>query len=296
MLTIAWAVGMGNDKMADTLMFILYADSTGKNITLSPRQTSGNVEPTYTKDIEVHVLAESGIFNGIIKANAMCKNCRSWGKHSINQNDTAAKFIYSSGSGSLKSNSLSAGLRQHSSHGSFTMDLTKAYGKAGVPTTTSDTSGTVQTSEKSDRDVAPALHAFAMILAFVGLMPLGVVILRILNSPKWHGFNQAISALVALIGMALGVYIGTLYNRVSLPNFAVLHSTNNFEEQRLYISSSDIWDHHYCNDDCSVHAWIPTSQNLHADVGSYQTYPYSHMAGTPNNPVWYCKWLPVREP
>lgn len=200
--------------MDDTLMFILYADSTDKNITLSPRRSSGNVEPAYTKDVEVHVLAESGIFNGIMKANAMCKNCRSWGERSISQNDTAAKFIYATGSGSLKSNSLSAGLRRHSEYGSFTMDLTRAYGKAGVPITVSDTSGTIQTSDKSDHDVAPALHAGVMILAFVGLMPLGVAILRILNSPKWHGFNQAISAVVAMIGVALGLYIGTLYNRV----------------------------------------------------------------------------------
>lgn len=215
---------MGNNQMDDTLMFILYSDSTGNNITLSPRRGHGNTEPTYTKDIEVNVLAESGIFNGMMKANAMCKNCRSWGERSISPNDTAAKFIYSSGSGSLESNSLSAGLRRHSSYGSFTMDLTKAYGKAGVPITTSDTSGTVQTSSKSDHDVVPALHACAMILAFVGLLPLGVIVLRILNRPKWHGFNQALSALVALIGVCLGFYVGTLYNRVRCPRTLAMMS------------------------------------------------------------------------
>jgi hypothetical protein len=53
-----------------------------------------------------------------------------------------------------------------------------------------------------------------MILAFVGLMPLGLVILRIMNSVKWHGLNQALSAAVAILGVMLGIYCGTMYNRV----------------------------------------------------------------------------------
>lgn len=209
------AVGMGNDKMDGTLIFMMYSDSTGKNITLSPRLANGNVEPSHAKDIGINILPGSGISNGIMIANAMCMNCRSWGDHSINPNDTQAKFIFASGSGSMKSNSLSAGVRRHSSYGSFTMDLTKAYGKQGVPAgvITSDTSGTVQKSNKTDHDFGLPLHAAAMILAFVILMPVGIAILRILNSPKWHGFNQALSAAIALIGLFLGVYIGTMYNR-----------------------------------------------------------------------------------
>lgn len=53
-----------------------------------------------------------------------------------------------------------------------------------------------------------------MVLAFVGLMPLGLVILRIMNSVKWHGLNQALSAAVAILGVMLGIYCGTMYNRV----------------------------------------------------------------------------------
>lgn len=210
---------MGNDKMDGTLMFMMYADSTGKNITLSPRLSNGNVEPTYTEHVGISVLPGSGISNGVMTANVMCTNCRSWGDHILNLNDTQAKFIFGSGDGSLESNSLSAGIRRHSSYGSFTMDLTKAYGKGGVPVgvVISDTSGTAQTSDKSDNNFAPALHAAVMILAFVVLMPMGVFILRILNSPKWHGFNQALSAVVALIGLFLGIYIATMYNRVSTP-------------------------------------------------------------------------------
>jgi hypothetical protein len=98
------------------------------------------------------------------------------------------------------------------------MDMTKAVGASGVPVAnTADTSGTVQNEIKSDHDFSAALHACLMILAFVGLMPIGMLILRILNSVKWHGYNQALSAAVALLGAGLGVYSGTMYNRVRNP-------------------------------------------------------------------------------
>lgn len=209
------AVGMGSDKMDGSLIFMMYADSDGKNITLSPRLSNGNVEPSYTNSVGISVLPGSGISNGAMTANVLCTNCRSWGDHTLNPNDTQAQFIFGSADGSLESNSLSAGVTRHSSYGTFTMDLTKAYGKAGIPqgVITSDTSGTIQISETADNNFAPALHAAAMILAFVVLMPVGIFILRILNSPKWHGFNQVLSAVVALIGLFLGIYIGTMYNR-----------------------------------------------------------------------------------
>jgi hypothetical protein len=143
------------------------------------------------------------------------------------------------------------------------MDLTRAVGKAGVPAgvVTSDTSGTVQTSDKTDHDFAPPLHAAVMILAFVVLMPLGVLILRILNSPKWHGFNQALSAVVAIIGLFLGIYISTMYNRVSTPR-PVKNLPNLFADQKLSIGTSNFrHSHHPCND-CAVHPWLLASSNL----------------------------------
>jgi hypothetical protein len=103
------------------------------------------------------------------------------------------------------------------------MDLTKAVGAAGVPIREyADTSGTVETQDKTDHDFSAALHACIMILAFVGLMPIGVMILRVLKSPRLHGLNQAISAVLAILGVFLGIYAGTLYNRVSR-DFKVVH-------------------------------------------------------------------------
>ena len=214
------AVGMGSNNMANSLIFMAYSDSTGQNITLSPRLVYGNVEPSLT-DLSVTVLPGSGIANNIMTVNAKCTNCRTWKGGSIHPNNTAADFIFAVGpDGSIKSNSGSANIKRHSEYGTFVMDLTKAFGVAGVPVAmTADTSGVSQMSLKNDHDFGPPLHAALMIVVFVGAMPFGVVVLRLLNSPKWHWVNQSLSAAGALVGAGLGTYIGTLYNRVRFLSF-----------------------------------------------------------------------------
>lgn len=209
---------MGNDKMAGTLMFMAYANSAGNNVTLSPRLGIDHVEPSYTSNITVQVLPGTSFSNGKLVVNAMCSNCRQWKGGSVDPTNTAGKFIYAMENGAwTKSNSLSADIRRHSVYGSFTMDLTKAVGSAAVPVPfTADSAGTTQTSDKTDHDFSAAAHACIMILCFVGLLPMGVAILRILKSPKWHGFNQTFSAALALLGVGLGIYAGTMYNRVSV--------------------------------------------------------------------------------
>jgi hypothetical protein len=218
------AIGMGNDKMDNTLMLMVYTDSTGKNVTVSPRLSDGHTEPSYTKDVTIQVQPGTGIANDNMIVNAICSNCRSWKGSKIDPANTAEKFIFATGpDGSINSNSLSAGIKRHASYGAFTMDLTKAVGAAQIPiVATSDSSGTVQTQDKADHDFSAPLHACAMILVFVGLMPAGVLILRVLKSPRWHGWNQTASAALALIGAFLGIYAGTMYNRVSRPQFGLL--------------------------------------------------------------------------
>jgi hypothetical protein len=210
------AVGMGSNQMSNSLIFMVYSDSTGKNITLSPRLVYDHVEPSYTSNLSVTVLPGSGIANDIMTVNAMCTNCRSWKGGSIDPANAAAQFIFATGPpGSINSNSGSANIKRHSEYGAFTMDLTKALGVAGVPIAlTADTAGTTQTQLQNDHDFAPPLHACIMIVAFFGLMPFGIIVLRIFNSPRLHALNQSLSAAGALLGAGLGIYIGTMYNRV----------------------------------------------------------------------------------
>ncbi|TGO42373.1 hypothetical protein BHYA_0009g00520 [Botrytis hyacinthi] len=210
------AVGMGSNKMKDSLMFMMYADSTGKNVTLSPRIASGESEPSHTTDIVVESLAGTGISNDTLTWNGRCLNCTSWKGGSLgpttNQNAT---FIWANGPpGTLKSNSLHADVKRHDSYGVFSMDLSKAVGTSGVPAIpTSNSKGTIEIFQKGDSNISSAAHAVLMVLVFVGLLPLGIVILRFLNSPRWHALNQTISLAIALIGVGLGAKLGTLYNR-----------------------------------------------------------------------------------
>ncbi len=203
--------------MDNSLIFMMYADSTGKNVTISPRLSYGNVEPSYTSNLSITALAGTGIRNGNMTFNGMCSNCRSWKGGSIDPTNTAAKFIWGQGPhGSLNTNSQSAGIKRHASHGTFQMDLTKAYGYRGVPVAwAADTSGTKELSDKQDHDFSPGAHAVLMILAFVVMMPMGIVLLRILDKPGWHGYHQALSVVIAISGAGVGIYMGTVYNRVS---------------------------------------------------------------------------------
>ncbi|CAG8951090.1 hypothetical protein HYFRA_00006488 [Hymenoscyphus fraxineus] len=211
------AVGMGNNKMENTLVFTSYSDTSGKNITLSPRISGKHSEPVYTKDVKITILPGTGIFDDIATINAKCSNCRKWKGGSIDPKDTAAKFIWANGGiGDLKSNSLSADTKRHGSYGKFKMDLSKAVGPGGalpLAAANSSSAGSQELSEKADHDFSSGAHALIMVFVFVGLMPLAILILRVFNSPKFHGIAQGFSALLGLIGAALGLSIGVKYNR-----------------------------------------------------------------------------------
>jgi len=289
---------MGNDKMDDCLIWMIYADSTGKNVTISPRLSYGHVEPSYTSNISVTALPGTGISNGNYTVYAMCSNCRSWKGGSIDPTNTAAKFIFAAGpDGSLNSNSFTEGIKRHASYGAFTMDLTKAYGIRGVPNLiTADTANTVQTQDTTDHDFSAPLHAVVMITAFVGLMPLGVVILRILNSPRWHGYNQALSFAAALIGLFLGIYCGTMYNRVSNDEKCINKILTNFADDELQFRTSNL---RHCHHPCvnrPIRAWIHAPPNLQEDLGYYQACPCSCLAWSSRHTSRCRQWIPRLPP
>ena len=58
--------------MAGANIFIMYADASGSNVTLSPRLGKGEVEPDYDTDAQVFLLEGSGIANNLMTANVRC--------------------------------------------------------------------------------------------------------------------------------------------------------------------------------------------------------------------------------
>lgn len=58
--------------MTNSNIFIIYADASGTNVTLSPRLGAGEREPDFNKDAQVSLLEGSGIADGKMTANVRC--------------------------------------------------------------------------------------------------------------------------------------------------------------------------------------------------------------------------------
>ena len=62
----------GQSQMRNANIFIIYADASGTNVTLSPRLGEGEFEPVFNKDAQVSLLEGSGIADGKMTANVRC--------------------------------------------------------------------------------------------------------------------------------------------------------------------------------------------------------------------------------
>ena len=58
--------------MSGANIFVVYADSKGSNVTLSPRLGKGNFQPSADNTAQVSLLDGSGIAGGKMTANIRC--------------------------------------------------------------------------------------------------------------------------------------------------------------------------------------------------------------------------------
>lgn len=219
---ISWgAVGLGSSGMAGSLMLIVYASESGRNVTVSPRRATGHREPTFDPEIRIDALPGTGVVNGsTLLFNGRCANCRSWTTHGgetrrLDVDSTAAPFLYATGPGrNLRSNDQAQDLQLHYSYGTFTMDLVRATGPAGVPAPTGRLEGATQgISETGKSDKAAKAHAVLMLIVFLGLYPMGMLILRVGNWTRWHAGNQILGLVLVIVAVGLGGRISATYNR-----------------------------------------------------------------------------------
>ena len=92
--------------------------------------------------------------------------------------------------------------------------MIQATGDAVVPNNATGTTGTKEiTGPHSDNDYTAIAHAIFTCGAFVILMPLGIIFLRILEKVRWHWVNQVLAFTVAFLGGGIGVYLSTTYNK-----------------------------------------------------------------------------------
>jgi hypothetical protein len=218
---VTWgAIGLGSQTMNGALVLMMYADSTGENVTMSPRLSYDTTEPVYAPNIDIETLPGTGLINDTTYIfNGRCGNCRTWDIGSIDVRSEQQHMIYATGEiGWLRTDDVQYSLRRHSSYGDFTMDMVRATGPGQVPIITPSPnvtlSGTAQgLSEVGDKDVVAMLHAVLMVLCFVGLFPFGVLIIRLGTWVRWHWINNSIALLFFVLGSGLGFKISTSYNR-----------------------------------------------------------------------------------
>lgn len=239
----AWAaVGFGSE-MKDALIFAAYPSDNGTGVTVSPRIAKGHSEPSYVEDMNLEMLRPSG-FNssntvgrdGRLRADAVCRNCTSWlsGRKQLDLTSTSYPFIFAVGPNQvMKSSSMTASMRRHDFYGHFTMDLRAATSlENGTVPAPNNANGTYRMEGASeakkmtnDQSSAPAAHALIMLGSFVFLFPLGSLLLRVIHKALWHGAVQVLALLCILIGFGIGIYLSTLYNKVSSLPFVLIDAS-----------------------------------------------------------------------
>lgn len=65
------ALGQGSG-MSGANIFVIYTDSTGSNVTISPRIGTGHVEPDHSNAAQVTLLDGTGVADGMMTANVKC--------------------------------------------------------------------------------------------------------------------------------------------------------------------------------------------------------------------------------
>lgn len=213
------AIGLGSNNMAGSLILMIYMNAAGDNVTFSPRVAYGNYEPVHFPDVQYEVLPGTGISNGSMTFSMRCyKSCRNWPGGYIDITDPNQKAIYAVGpEGNVRSDDPAAPIKFHQDYGAFTIDMKRTNGIGDTPVldANSQNEGVTMGPYKQDRsDYAAALHGILMVFCFVGLMPFGVVILRVGYWVRWHALNQGLALLSVVIGASLGILISFKYQRV----------------------------------------------------------------------------------
>jgi hypothetical protein len=99
--------------------------------------------------------------------------------------------------------------------------MTQAHGLQLPPLGTNSTSGTSLKSSTNDHEFASSGHAIVMCFAFLIVFPLGVFMVRVLESVKLHMYIQSVAFVLVLLGFISGIVVSESYNRVS-PSHSIL--------------------------------------------------------------------------
>jgi hypothetical protein len=234
--------------MAGANIFVVYSSANGQNVTLSPRLGVGHVMPEYSADAKATLLAGSGISNGVMTANVKCSNCNSWNGGTMDFKASSNSWIYAIGAGSVvRSDDQDATIQQHSpsrasqfdwtisgakggsSVNPFVADVVPSSGNTttGATTTSAAPSGTNTASPSPTSSTLPAdndldsfnpdtfnriavIHGSLAGIAFVGIFPIGAILIRIGNFSNmvWvHAAMQALGYIIYAAAFGMGIWL-----------------------------------------------------------------------------------------
>ncbi|KAH9861639.1 hypothetical protein J1614_011391 [Plenodomus biglobosus] len=209
-------VGFGfGEKMENSLMFIMYPNAKGDNVTISPRLGSSNTEPTFTPTVTLDILPGTQNNDSQLILAARCRNCRVWPNGFLDVTSQTQPMIYAFGPGNrLQSNSPRADLKRHIRYGKFTMDMLAATGTGGVPAQSRAQNGVnVTRGMTKDSDRKKLAHAVVGCIALFVLWPLNVIVAGFFRNIKIHGGMSGLILTCLIIAYALGITTSGQYNR-----------------------------------------------------------------------------------
>lgn len=237
--THSWmGVGFGG-TMNNVRMLISYIGEDGHTLTNSCRYSSGHNEPELEPDMVIEGVT-TDIYapyhntlspDGIMIAHAVCRNCSIWKDGALDLTNTAQQFVFALGPNkTLHSDDPAANLRLHEFHGTFQLDMTVAtnttgaYGRVPAPQDPGLQVGdgfwafanyysSDVYSTGTDTAWFAGAHAAFMGIAFLLILPLGALSLRLVRKVRYHALAQMLGLVFVAVGFALGVYCSTVFNK-----------------------------------------------------------------------------------
>ncbi|KAL1854152.1 hypothetical protein Plec18170_004916 [Paecilomyces lecythidis] len=196
--------------MAGALMFILYSDSSQKELAVSVRTATGHVMPTVITDTPPDVNVTKAVVvpeTGAYLAEIVCYSCDKW--PAIDFNSASQPWMFAENQGQVfNSLDTNAKLDMHQGHGHLVVDMpsTLLSTDESIPAIDSQKQsfGIRVVTHGKETSMAVKIHGFIMTICFMGIFYFGTVMIRWPHSQSFrlHWVAQLVASLLAIASAA----------------------------------------------------------------------------------------------
>jgi hypothetical protein len=135
--------------------------------------------------------------------------------------------------------------------------------------------------------------ACIMIFTFVGLLPLGTLILRLFGWTRIHGINQTFASILGMTGAGVGIYMSTLYNRVSYSLEFLQATLTLYQEQEIQLWPSSARSPRHISDAHPTRPWHNTPSHIQTNQTNHEGGTHSCLARPHRHYLRHSQWFPV---